>query len=65
MSQGAISEVEVVWGNSDSWLGEDPPSAAVAALKAKVTKIPGAGHFAAEDWAEKTANALLGRPVEN
>ena len=55
---------EVLWGNSDAWLGFEPDAAAVAALNATVIKIPGAGHFAAEDWAQKVTKALLGQPVE-
>jgi pimeloyl-ACP methyl ester carboxylesterase len=55
---------QVIWGNSDAWFGENPDAAAVAAVNATVVKVPGAGHFASEDWAEKVTKALLGQKVE-
>jgi pimeloyl-ACP methyl ester carboxylesterase len=53
------TKVDVVWGAADTWLGSKPPP--LSGLKAKVKMVEGAGHFAAEDWAEKVANALLDR----
>jgi len=56
--------VEIVWGNSDNWLGEDPPSS-VKSVATSIKKLPGAGHFAPEDWPEKVAAALLDRPISS
>lgn len=56
--------VEIVWGNSDDWLGEDPPSS-VKSVATSIKKLPGAGHFAPEDWPEKVAAALLDRPISS
>ena len=53
------TNVEVIWGASDSWLGSKPPS--LDNLNVKVKILEGAGHFAAEDWSEKVTDALLGK----
>jgi pimeloyl-ACP methyl ester carboxylesterase len=63
LASAAVS-CEVIWGASDAWFGESPDAAAVAAINASVVKVPGAGHFAPEDWAEKVTKALLGQKVE-
>jgi pimeloyl-ACP methyl ester carboxylesterase len=49
--------VALLWGPDDPWLGAAPPPDVLP--RARRVMLPaGAGHFAAEDWAEKTAELL-------
>ncbi len=50
-------DVLLVWGVDDKWLGDAPPAGVLPA--ARRVLLEGCGHFAAEDWAEKVAAALL------
>jgi pimeloyl-ACP methyl ester carboxylesterase len=47
----------LIWGLDDKWLGAAPPPGVRPA--ARRVLLDGAGHFAAEDWPEKVAAALL------
>ena len=49
-------DVLVIWGTEDKWYGAAPPDVLPRARRLLLT---GAGHFAAEDWAEKVTQALL------
>ena len=49
-------DVLVIWGTEDKWYGAAPPD---VLPRARRLLLEGAGHFAAEDWAEKVTQALL------
>jgi len=62
LSKDDAPEVEILWGASDNWLGESPPSVPKVTTNVKI--INGAGHFTPEDWSEKVAKALLGQQFQ-
>ena len=51
------ADVLLLHGIEDLWLGRAPPADALP--KARRMLLEGAGHFAAEDWPDKVADALL------
>jgi pimeloyl-ACP methyl ester carboxylesterase len=51
-------EVLLIWGIEDKWLGKAPATPGVLP-RARRLLLEGAGHFAAEDWPQKVADALL------
>jgi pimeloyl-ACP methyl ester carboxylesterase len=51
------ADVALIWGVEDRWLGAAPPQEALPGARRLL--LEGCGHFAAEDWADKVAHALL------
>ncbi len=51
------SDVTVIWGTDDRWLGAAPPAGVLPGARRML--LTGAGHFAAEDWSDKFTEALL------